>query len=163
MAQVKCRFCKAQIDKETAIAVSEGKRNKYYCNEECETNDENKNKRKKIQKQTTIEKEASHWKQLMDYITNLYGNKINYPFLCTQIKNMKNEFNMKDSGILLTLQYMYEVRELTFDDDKGLGLVPYYYQDAKEFYIKKFKIAEMVKNTKINDTPIIINKIVKIY
>ena len=76
---------------------------------------------------------------------------------------MKNEFNMKDSGILLTLQQMYEVRELTFDDDKGLGLVPYYYQDAKEFYIKKFKIAEMVKNTKINDTPIIINKIVKKY
>lgn len=159
MAKVKCRFCKTQIEKETAIAVPEGKRNKYYCNNECKVNDENKSKAKQVKKQQTAEQEVSHWKQLMDYITSLYGNKINYPFLCTQIKNMKNEFGMKDSGILLTLKYMYEIRELTFDDDKGLGLIPYYYQDAKNFYIRKFKIEEMVKNTEFKEEPIIITKI----
>ena len=157
MAKVKCRYCKKTIEKENALSVPNGKRNKYYCDETCHEKD---NEQANVSKETQ-DKEVSQWKQLMDYLTQLYGNKINYPFLCSQIKNMKTEYNMKDGGILLTLKYMYEIRELTFDDDKGLGLIPYYYNDAKNFYIRKFKIEEMVKNTQFNNEPIVITKIEK--
>lgn len=33
MAKVKCVCCGEQIDKKTAIAITDGKRNKYYCPE----------------------------------------------------------------------------------------------------------------------------------
>ena len=133
MAKVKCRFCKTEIDKETAYKVGKAS---YYCNEECyKKTQEKKAKPKKNNNDSPM-------RDLTDYIQELYikqgyeKNQINWALIGSQIKNLMEENkNWTYGGIKYTLKYMIDNNINVFDFQSGsiLNLVPFYYNEAKDF------------------------------
>ena len=125
----KCKLCGEQVDKDLLhVKVSAG-----YYHEECYEKFE-------LQKQ--------HRKELSDYVSYIY--KIDYPtgWMMKQIKEYKEERNYTYKGMELTLRYMYEVENLKIlkASDSGLGLVPYYYEKAKQHYIEKQQAKKSMKD-----------------
>lgn len=61
-------------------------------------------------------------------------------FCVKQIKNLHENYHMKYSAITATLQYMYEFSDenIVFDPHICLANIPYYYLDAKEFFLIKY-------------------------
>ncbi len=119
---IKCFKCKKDIPKAEAIK----KTNKYYC--EC------------------CNKEAEDYKELIDYICNdLYKIKAPTGLMIKQIKDFKEKYNFSNSGIMFTLKYYYEILENKILEDAGLGIVPYYYEKAKNHYTYKFILEEYIE------------------
>ena len=76
---VKCRFCKAEIDKSTAYSPQP---KMYYCDESCYEQAQDKKKTKTTQKNHKSTK-GSDREQCTDFIQNIYieqgYNKSNIP------------------------------------------------------------------------------------
>jgi hypothetical protein len=145
----KCRICGNTLKTSDMIKIKE---RIYVCCDECEE------KYLNPPEPITPQKEKSDWAQLMDYLKELYGGNVNYPALCTQIKRMKTEHNFTDKGIELTLRYMYDTLEMSFNDEYGLGLIVYYYQQTKQFYQQKKEIKRAVDDVDWNDDIVVIKK-----
>lgn len=130
--KVKCPVCGFYNHKEETIYHQK----RYYC-KACY---ENKTK------------EANNYKSLIEYICNLY--EINAPtgFMLTQIKNFKDEYNYTYKGMELTLDYFYNVKTNNCPDvDKGLGIIPYVYEEAKKFFCETRDIKKNTENTDVED------------
>jgi hypothetical protein len=57
------------------------------------------------------------------------------PRIRTQIKNYLTNYNYTYSGILKALKYFYEIKgNSTEKANEGIGIVPYCYQDAYNYY-----------------------------
>lgn len=114
MAQniVKCAFCGNGVFKVDAKRY----KNKNY-HEEC------------MNKQ--IEKE-----NLTEYICKLFSLKAPGPRIYTQLKNFFEKYpNYTYKGIRQALEYFYEVRKNKIDKaNQGIGIVPYVYDEAENYY-----------------------------
>lgn len=76
---------------------------------------------------------------LKDYITKLYGDKANWILINKQIKNYQKEYNYSLSGILKSLVWFYEIKGNSPEKSNGgIGIVPYAYQDAYNYYYSLF-------------------------
>lgn len=76
---------------------------------------------------------------LEEYVEKLLGNDYNKARVNKQIKEYTTEHNYSYSGILKSLVYFYEVKGN--DKEKangGIGIVPYIYQDAYNYYYDLF-------------------------
>jgi hypothetical protein len=74
-------------------------------------------------------------KALNDYIYHLFGDKTNWAMVKRQIKTYTKENNYSLSGILKSLIYFFEIKNNSIDKaNNAIGIVPYCYQDAKEYY-----------------------------
>lgn len=124
--KVKCPVCNTMNDKEETVAYG----NRYYC------------------KTCYEEKEQSvdGYKRLVSYICRLYN--INKPtgMMLKQIKDFKNEYGFTDDGIYMTLRYYYELLDNKVLEGVGLGIVPYYYEKAKQQYLTLINVENMVEN-----------------
>lgn len=134
--KVKCPVCKKMNDKEVTIEISA----KYYCEECAEI------------KEKELLKNKDGWDELYDYICNLYNIETLTGLMFKQIKDFRNIHNYTNKGILLTLQYYYETLENELLEDTGLGIVIYYYEQAKKHYISKMEIKKYMKNFELNET-----------
>lgn len=91
-------------------------------------------------------KEAKYYKELCAYISNIFGGakNCNMPLITSQIKRLKKENEeMTTRGMLTTLQYIFEILELSDNIDPNFGIVNLltrYYWEAKQYYIKKVEI-----------------------
>ena len=88
-----------------------------------------------------LKKESDAYKDLCVYICeNMYGGSenCNMPFISRQLKILKDEYSFTNQGMLMTLQYVYEVSENHPDDlDPQYGatnILLRYYQEARKFY-----------------------------
>lgn len=92
-------------------------------------------------------------KQLDEYIMQLYN--ISYPtgWMNKQIKEYKEKRSYTYAGMLLTLQYIYEIDQVNVLDASvsGLGLIPYYYEKAKKHYTTMQDVSESVRDAEINN------------
>ena len=149
--QVKCPACGTMNDKENTKAIS----NKYYCIE-CGDIREKK-----------IEKNKDGWDELFDYVCELYNIKTLTGIMFKQVKDYRNINNYTNKGMLLTLKYYYETLENEVKEDTGLGIVTYFYEEAKKHYIEKlnvkkymkeFELKEEVKTIVINSNNIVNSK-----
>jgi hypothetical protein len=130
--KVKCPVCESYNYKEEAIYHQK----RYYC-EICY-----KNKTK----------EADNYKNLIQYICDIYEIKVPTGFMFTQIKNFKEQYNYTYKGMELTLDYFYNVKTNdTPDINKGLGIIPYIYEEAKQFFIEKRNIKKNLESINIQD------------
>jgi len=130
--KVKCPVCESYNYKEEAIYHQK----RYYC-EICY-----KNKTK----------ESNNYKNLIQYICDIYEVDVPTGFMFTQIKNFKEQYNYTYKGMELTLDYFYNVKtNNTPDIDKGLGIIPYIYEEAKQFFIEKRNIKKNLENVNIQD------------
>lgn len=125
---VKCPICGKENNKEYTIKIG----NRYYC-AECS----------KIKEEKMENFNKEDWDQLFNYVCKLYH--INKPTgaMFKQLKDFRAEpYNFKDKGMYLTLKYVYETLGIPILTGAGLGIIPYYYDKAKDFFIKKMDIKE---------------------
>ena len=99
------------------------------------------------------DKDKEDYTKLTKLIQDLYiqqgydKRKIPFPMIASQIKNILSENkDYKYSGITYTLSYMVNTLELNLFNEASngsiLSLVPYYYNEARDFC---FKCAEIKK------------------
>ncbi|KFZ25962.1 MAG: hypothetical protein KQ78_01918 [Candidatus Izimaplasma bacterium HR2] len=75
------------------------------------------------------------------FMCELFGYEYVVPRVRKQINEIMEEYKYTYKGIELTLDYIYRIEKM--DKQKangGIGIVPYFYERAKEFYKKKMDI-----------------------
>lgn len=94
---------------------------------------------------------------LQDYICQLFNYKKPGPRVQTQIKTFTQEYGYTYSGIHKTLVYFFEVKQNTIQKSNGgIGIVPYVYDEAQEYYRKLNKTAErMAANIQPHKTRVV--------
>lgn len=120
--KVKCPQCGTLNDKETAIFSKK----RYYC-KIC------------FDEKT---KNTDYYKDLIEYICQLYKLTVPNGWILKQIKEYKEQFNYSYLGMKTTLHYFFEIQGNEADKDMGIGIIPFVYEEAKQFYIDKKAIKE---------------------
>lgn len=141
---VKCLYCGKTFnrDKEPTIKVN-GRR---YAHKECSEQHERENPIPQ-KSQEEIDLEA-----LENYIMKLFNETYVNARIRKQLKEYKDKYNYTYSGILKTLIYWYEVKGNSIEKaNKGIGIVPYIYEDASKYYYTLYvaKLANENKDIKI--------------
>lgn len=90
--------------------------------------------------------------KLKDYIKKKYGNNANYALINRQIKQFQKEHQYSLSGILKSLVYFYDVQGHSVDDSNGgIGIVPYVYQQAYNYYYSLFIVKSLNENKDVKN------------
>lgn len=93
--------------------------------------------------------------KLKEYINKLYGSSANWALITQQIKKFQTENNYSLSGILKSLVYFYEVKKNPIEKSQGgIGIVPYCYQDAYNYYYEIFLAQQNNNNKSIESTQV---------
>jgi hypothetical protein len=93
------------------------------------------------------ESEKPEREKLEEYIIEIYGKITG--MIDAQINKYITEKEYKYSGILYTLKYYYDILENKKTENiNGIGIVPLYYEEAKDFFILKQNLKK--KDTKAN-------------
>ena len=138
---VKCSICEKMFDRDKIQAVkSNGRRYAHYtCLPEGEV--------VPLPEAATADPDLI---KLKKYITNLFGTEARWAMINKQIKKYINEDGYTYSGILKSLIYFFEVKHNPIDKANGaLGIVPYVYQDARNYYYNLFLINQANNNLTI--------------
>ena len=159
MANVKCRYCKNSIDKESAYSPSS---KIYYCSEECYTLHEESKKKEEVKDKSDYVK----WKDFIKFIYNSNGiddKYINWVLLMSQTKNIMAEHkDWNYAQLTYVLKYMYEIECINLFSAESNGsiisLLPFYFQSAKEFAIKSQHIKQLVKDFDFDDNIVVVKK-----
>ena len=118
-----------------------------YCKKEVEGKEFKKHQNRKyhiecyqkmVNEKYENSKKNDSQQELYEYVCKLFGIKELTPLINQQIRNFVERDKLKYQGILYSLKYYFEIceNELT-DDIRGIGIVPYIYEDAKNFYLEK--------------------------
>ena len=140
---VNCLYCKELINKNDKDVVKF--RVSCYAHRACKDKDDARPK-------TAEEK-------LYLYIRDLFNVDAVPLRVKKQITQYINEYNYTYSGILGTLIYCYEVKKNPLEKaNGGIGIVPYLYQEAKNYYTRldelKSKNKDLKKIEKVKVTEI---------
>lgn len=132
MSEIKCRICNKQIDKSQAIQI---KPRIYVCCDECKQAYESKGK---------LTKPVNNGrKELLDYIGKIYPNA-NFVVISSQLKRMMADCpKMTYGGIKYTIWYIanHVGKDVSISP---LGLVPYYYDEAGNYYKRLRQIKNQI-------------------
>jgi hypothetical protein len=128
--QVKCPYCEKQLNKDDAYEYK-----KRYYHTECFE---------------TWQREGQDYKDLKDYICELYRIDTPSGMILKQIKDFKEDLNYKYKGMELALRYFYETLGNSVQENSGVGIIPYVYEDAKRHYITKLKVEESIRKSENN-------------
>ena len=91
------------------------------------------------------------FEKLMIYIIQLYKLKDNYipQKYRKQLNQYEQEYEFTYSGMLKALKYWYEIKHHPLDTTRGVGIIPYIYKEAREYYYALY-IAQL-QNESITD------------
>lgn len=167
MPNYKCQYCKQEIKGSDNYYIdSSGKRNVYYCNKEHFQLQKDKIKYKPKKELPTGEPNPR--RDLLDYIQEIYVENgydkhfINWKLITSIIKNqMEENKDMKYTGMKYCLWYMKEIANVNLFDEQSntiISLLPFYYEESKQYYIQSKEISDMVDEFKFEDETIVINK-----
>lgn len=117
-----CEFCHKAVSNEEAISLS-GDR---FAHVECYSKDNNRNK--------------TDYDKLFEYIMAVYNESFVNPAKQKAIEKMIKDHGFTYSGIHGTLVYLYEILKKRPEDSNYLGIVPWYYTEAKEYFLTKAKV-----------------------
>lgn len=134
-----CKVCGVKFDREKIQAVFAGARR--YAHQTCMPNGE-------LVPMPQIDKDLV---ALIEYAKNLLGNDYNAARVKKQIKDFKEEYGYSYSGMLKSLVYFYEVKGNSKEKaNGGIGIVPFVYNDAYNYYLGLFQAAQANKNKDLN-------------
>lgn len=85
-------------------------------------------------------------KAINDFLLVEQGEHYSPTLLNAQIKKFKEEYGMTLSGIYKTLKFIVDIKEKPLERE-GVGLVPYYYNEARNFYKHKSEITDHALKT----------------
>lgn len=152
--QVKCRWCGELVDKELAYQDKERK-TFYFCNNEHFIEFEQNHAKKSInpQKSPRTPTDSQAYKELVDYIYYLYDKKIP-PFVFKQIKELtaREQRALTYKGIELSLRYWVDTLGNQFDQESGIGIAEYIYNEAEGFWKDKQRIRKASQGYKQDTT-----------
>lgn len=160
--QIKCKQCGQTSDRDKAVKISD---RIYCCSKECaEMFLESKNNKKKNYKSVkgTARESCTDYIQALYIQNNTPKNKIRWEIIGSQLSNMLKEHkNWNYSTIKFTLQYMNDIAGVNlFDGSQGtiLNLVPFYVDEAKDYYFELQDIKKAVNEFEFNDEVIVVKK-----
>ena len=149
---VKCSICGASFDRDKVQAVRTGPRR--YAHQLCDPNNQD------LVPLAVGKTEDPDLIKLNEYIKRLFGSSANWAQIKRQIKIYTTENKYSYSGIMKSLVYFYEVKGNSIEKANGaLGIVPFVYQDAYNYYYSLF-LAQS-QNVK-KDIPNIISRVKEI-
>lgn len=135
---VQCKICGKKFDRdiESAVRVS-GNR---YAHKSCLKGNEII-----LEPKTKAVKEIPDLIELHKYLKELFKENYNHDELNKQIKyHIDHNKDYTYSGILKTLHYWYDVKNNSTDKSNyRIGIVPYIYQDAYNYY-KSIYLAQQI-------------------
>ena len=133
--QVICTVCGQKFDRDIVQAVKSGARR--YAHQACMPNGE---------LVPLAIKEDPELAKLKEYISKLFGQDANWALINKQIKKFKEENNYSYSGMLKSLVYFFEVKGNPKEKaNNGIGIIPYIYQDAYNYYYNLYISQERMK------------------
>jgi len=122
MSRVKCPWCEEWF-KTDEVENTYDKKLKRYFHDNC---------------YKAYERELHHKEELKKYILNMFNYKGLGPKINSQIKKYRTELNFTYEGILKSLKYFYDIKGNSIEKaNGGIGIVPYVYQEANNYYNKK--------------------------
>lgn len=135
--QVKCPYCEQKLDKEDAYEYK-----KKYYHEDCFN---------------TWRQDIDDRKSLIEYICELYNLDAPTGMMLKQIKEFHEDYKYKYKGMELALGYFHDTLENRAQDNTGIGIIPFVYEEAKNHYIKQQRISESLSSYKNEETTVYIN------
>lgn len=134
---VKCKVCGERFDRDKEAAVDVGGRR--YAHAKCADG-------------YAPSQEVQDLDNLHKYLKTLFKSEYNYIVLQKQIENYIKNNKYSVTGIHKTLVYWYEVQGNSTEKSNGrLGIVPYVYQDAYQYYLNQFLAKERNLNKNIRE------------
>jgi hypothetical protein len=129
MKPVKCFYCSNLIyrEKEEFAQLNSGR----YTHKDCANDNQ---------------KAQEDRQKLLAYINELFGDRINFGVVTKQIKNYVDGYGYSYSGIHGTLYYCYVIKKQEINKAEGIGLVPYYYNEARRYWLQ----VDGAKNQQLN-------------
>lgn len=98
-------------------------------------------------------KEALEFDALIEVVRHYFKIDEPTPLIVRQIKQYKHEYGFTNAGIRKTIDYCYRLADPPRLPmlDAGIALVPYYYQEAKDFYRRRHEVKVQVGTSDPND------------
>ncbi|MFS0643770.1 hypothetical protein [Siminovitchia sp. 179-K 8D1 HS] len=127
---VKCPHCNETLDRNIEPFVTHNKR---YYHKTCFE---------------SFNQRATHRKELIDYICELYNIPAPTGFMLKQIKEFEDTHGYTLKGMEMTLRYFHEIKQEPVLKGAGIGIVEYFYNEARDYYTNLSKIRE--SNSKVN-------------
>lgn len=128
--RVKCSICGETFDRDLVQAVRTGARR--YAHATCDPTNKDLVPLNKPEEDLDLVK-------LKTYINDKFGKTANWAQINRQLKIYTTENNYSLSGILKSLIYFYDIKKNPIDKSNGaLGIVPFVYQDAYNYYLNLF-------------------------
>ena len=134
----KCAICEGMFHKDELTVKSQ----KKYCSE-C-----------LVIKEEESLKYKTDWDLLFEYICKLYNIEKPTGMMFQQMKSYRQDYDYTNIGMYYTLKYYYDVLENNVMDDTGLGIIPYYYDKAKNHYNKTYNLEDIAENFKFDEKSI---------
>ncbi|HJR48209.1 MAG TPA: hypothetical protein VJ799_08665 [Nitrososphaeraceae archaeon] len=133
---VKCPYCEDKLDKDESH-----EHKKRYYHPKC---------------YETWQREGQDYNDLLSYISELYRVDAPSIMIRKQIKDLKDE-GYKYKGMELALKYFFETLDNRVQENSGIGIIPYVYEEAKNNFLKQRKIAESLQNLENNEKEIVVH------
>lgn len=119
---VTCVYCKKKFDRDKYPFIQISPRR--YAHKECSEQENSRLKQEELDKQA-----------LEEYILKLLGEEYITPRVRKQINTYREEYQYTYSGIRKALIYFYEIKGNSAKNaNGGIGIVPYVYKDAFNYY-----------------------------
>ena len=93
-----------------------------------------------------VAKEDNDKQALEDFIKKIFSLENLSPLIRRQIKNFHEQENYTYSGMLKTLNYFFIIKRNSTEKCHGIGIIPYVYEEAKDYYLKLFLLEETNSN-----------------
>lgn len=137
-AVVKCPICGLSFDRNAEEFVVMGRR---YAHKLCHDT-----------QAAQLSEEQQALKDLEEYIMKMFNETYVNPRIRQQIKRMREQFNYSYTGILKTLIFFFEVRKNPIEKaNGGIGIVPYVYNDARDYYFKLHQAQQKNENKEVKN------------
>ena len=136
---VKCKYCGKMFDA-SVVPFAKPSSNRY-AHKSCYDNFMAAQKQEELDKQ-----------ELYDYINKLFNGDYNFAGVNTYLKKYVDEYHYTYSGIRKALVYFYEVKGNSTDKANGnIGIVPYVYKDAFNYYYALWEAQQKNEDKKMED------------
>lgn len=136
---VTCIYCKERFNRDVESTVQVSARR--YAHKECAD--------KFYVEKTQEEKDLE---ALEKYIKKLFNESYINARIRKQIKDYRQEYNYTYSGMLKTLIFWFEVKGNKTDKaNGGIGIIPYVYKQAHDYYYSLYLAKLANENKNIND------------
>lgn len=130
---VKCLNCGKQFDANVIPYVKIGTR---YAHKSCSNSEIAK---------TEKEKDA-----FFQTIKSIYGPKYNYMLINTQAEGYIQQYGYTWSGMRACLHWFYNINHGSLEEGNGgVGIIPFIYDQVRDYYTKLYKTQEKNKNEKL--------------